>query len=189
MDTRTSAQLPFQSGENLGSGFRDRDGVLEVSREAPIGSNHGPTILEGLRLPGPEGDHGLDGNTQPWLDGIQGVGLAIVGYRRPLMELPADPVPDLLSNDSKALWANTGLDRMTDVADSPARSGPSRTLIKALPRGVKELPDTWRHCTHRRRKRHVHVVPPVLETHVDGHDVSFFEWSHSWDPVYDLRVG
>ena len=105
------------------------------------------------------------------------------------MELCANTVSLVFTNDSVSAALAVLLDRMSDVADPVARNCGVNAGHKGFPGGVTHFADLRVYIANEKRVGIVSIVPVNFSTEVDRDDVAVFQDALlARDPVDDLVV-
>src|SRR5574344_1292486 len=186
----TSGIVRRQS-ENLASVVGDGDRVLEVSREAAVGGDDGPAVVQDLRPLAAlrQADHRLVRNRHPGLQDKLGARLSEVRNLRILVDGAADAVSDPVADDAEAGVQGHFLDRVADVPEMDAGAGGLDAGFEAPLRGLDELQDLGvghaeRDCAGGVAGKAVAEDADVGLHEVAGHDHAVVVW----DAVDDLVV-
>ena len=92
------------NGQNLRSVIGYGYGMFKVGRKLAVGGNHGPLVIQYLRMPVSQVEHGLDGDAHSNAEQRAHARLPVVGHLGVLVQEPADAVSHVeLPNDHEVL--------------------------------------------------------------------------------------
>jgi sterol desaturase/sphingolipid hydroxylase (fatty acid hydroxylase superfamily) len=161
-----------EHGHDLVPFARHDDRVLPLGREASVGGDDGPAVIEQAHGGAAQVDHRLDGDRHAGLEARTHAAPAGVGDVRIGVHVAPDAVPTDLGHDARAFMSGQLLDRGADVAEARALPDDGHAGIAAPARDLDDVPRVGARLADDEHRAGVAVVAVELGRDVDVDDVA-----------------
>src|SRR3990170_8494592 len=152
------ARHPGRHGKDTRPVGGDGHGVLEVGREASVGSYGGPAVFEDIGLAPPCVYHGLYGEDHPGFKPHASSRFSKVRHLGGLVELSSYAVAHEVSDHGKALGLHETLDGGRDVEEAVTHPRGLYRPFEGLPCHVYEAPGLLAYPAYGHRDGRIPVV-------------------------------